>query len=126
MLVIFMVFLLIVVAGFGQAVLHLWNWLMPDLFGLRAISFWQAVGLLGLSWLFFGGFGWMGRRPRREFAFNRGRHGDCRRMTGEQRAQAREAFRAWMHMAPEERERFRNTRRAPDSPSPETDHETRP
>ena len=23
----------------------LWNWLMPDLFNLRAISFWEAVGL---------------------------------------------------------------------------------
>ena len=27
--------LLIVIAGFGQAVLQLWNWLVPDLFGLR-------------------------------------------------------------------------------------------
>jgi hypothetical protein len=26
-------FLLIAVAGFGQAVHYLWNWLMPELFG---------------------------------------------------------------------------------------------
>ena len=54
------VFLLIVVAGFGQAVLHLWNWLMPDLFGLRAITFWQAVGMIGLSWILFHA-GFLGR-----------------------------------------------------------------
>ena len=47
--------LIIVIAGFGQAVLQLWNWLMPTIFGLPAISFWQALGLLGLSWILFGG-----------------------------------------------------------------------
>jgi hypothetical protein len=52
----------IVIAGFGQAVLQLWNLLMPDIFGLRPISFWQAVGLLALSWILFGGLG-MFRRP---------------------------------------------------------------
>ena len=47
----------IVIAGFGQAVLQLWNLLMPSIFGLRPISFWQAVGLLALSWILFGGLG---------------------------------------------------------------------
>src|SRR5258708_22174097 len=47
----------IVIAGFGQAVLQLWNLLMPDIFGLRPISFWQAVGLMALSWILFGGWG---------------------------------------------------------------------
>ena len=32
----------------------LWNWLMPDLFGLQTIGFWQACGLLVLSSLLFG------------------------------------------------------------------------
>lgn len=31
-----------------------WNLLMPDIFGVSAISFWQAYGLLFLSWLLFG------------------------------------------------------------------------
>ena len=31
---------------FGWIVMALWNCLMPDLFGLSAISFWQAAGLL--------------------------------------------------------------------------------
>ena len=51
------IFVLIVIAGFGQAVLQLWNLLMPDIFGLHPISFWQAVGLMALSWLLFGGLG---------------------------------------------------------------------
>lgn len=64
------VFLFIVIAGFGQAVLQLWNWLVPELFGLPVLTFWQAVGLLGLCWLLFGGMrglglvgGWPERRP---------------------------------------------------------------
>ena len=51
----FVLFLTIAVAGFGKAVHELWNWLMPGIFGLPAITFWQAVGLLALSWLLFGG-----------------------------------------------------------------------
>lgn len=39
----------------GLAVQHLWNWLMPPIFGLTAISYWQAVGLLVLGHLLFGG-----------------------------------------------------------------------
>jgi len=34
-------------------VMILWNWLMPDLFGLSAIDFWQAVGLMLLSSFLF-------------------------------------------------------------------------
>lgn len=46
----------IAVAGFGSAVWQLWNMLMPHLFGLPSIGFWQAVGLMALSWLLFGGW----------------------------------------------------------------------
>lgn len=31
----------------------LWNWLMPDIFGLTVISFWQAWGLNILTGIFF-------------------------------------------------------------------------
>ncbi len=34
---------------FGLLVMWLWNWLMPELFGLKVISFWQAWGLVVLS-----------------------------------------------------------------------------
>ena len=41
----------------GVVVQWLWNWLMPDIFGLNPISYWQAFGLLFLAKLLFGGFG---------------------------------------------------------------------
>jgi hypothetical protein len=31
----------------------LWNWLMPDLFNLPAITFWQALGLNMLAGILF-------------------------------------------------------------------------
>jgi hypothetical protein len=34
----------------------LWNWLMPTLFGLTTITFWQAAGIVLLARLIFGGF----------------------------------------------------------------------
>lgn len=38
----------------GFLVKALWNWLMPEVFGLAAISFWQAWGLLILANLLLG------------------------------------------------------------------------
>ena len=32
---------------------YLWNWLMPEIFGLKAITFWQAFGLSLLSGILF-------------------------------------------------------------------------
>ena len=48
------------VALFGSIVQHLWNWLIPAIVGWHAITFWQAVGLLVLSKILFGG-GFRGR-----------------------------------------------------------------
>ncbi|MFA7272682.1 MAG: hypothetical protein WC044_02385 [Crocinitomicaceae bacterium] len=42
---------------FGFVLMWLWNALMPEIFGLQAITYWQAVGLFVLSKLLFGGFG---------------------------------------------------------------------
>lgn len=75
-----------VAALFGLAVQDLWNWLMPPLFGLHTVTYWQAAALLILSWILFRGpRGW--GRP----GMHRGRH-----MHG-----------CWERMTPEERERFR-------------------
>jgi len=41
----------------GVVVRGLWNWLLPDLFGWPQVSFWQALGLLALSRILFGGIG---------------------------------------------------------------------
>ena len=72
---------------FGEVVMHLWNWLLPSLFGWHVIGFWQAIGLLVLCRILFGGFG--GHR------------------SGSSRAQRRWAER-WERMTPEEREKFRH------------------
>ena len=38
----------------GYIVMRLWNWLMPDIFGLPEIDYWKAVGVLLLSKIIFG------------------------------------------------------------------------
>ena len=74
--------LLAFIALGGEVVKQLWNWLLPPIFGWRQITFWQAIGVLALCRILFGGFGGAGGR--------RSRFG-----------------RRWESMTPEERERFR-------------------
>jgi hypothetical protein len=71
----------------GEIVLRLWNWLLPPLFGWRQVTFWQAIGILALCRILFGGFGWHG----------------VSRSYGRRRIAERMAER----MSPEDRERFR-------------------
>ena len=47
-------FMALAVAVSSLLAMVLWNWLMPTLFGLPAIGFWQALGLLVLSRILFG------------------------------------------------------------------------
>jgi hypothetical protein len=72
---------------FGYGVMLLWNWLVPPLTGWHTLSFAQAIGLLVLCRILFGGH-----------------HG--RRGGWHWRHRMRERF---AHMTPEERERFRDT-----------------
>ena len=72
-------------AAFGFVAMHLWNFLMPAIFGLRLITFWQAVGLMVLGRLLFGGF-----RPRPGGMPWR-----------------RKMMERWEQMTPEQREKFR-------------------
>lgn len=58
---VFVILWLVVAAGIGAIVMLLWNWLMPVIFGLPALSLWQALGLLVLMRILFGSFGF-GRR----------------------------------------------------------------
>jgi hypothetical protein len=78
----------------GWIVMSLWNWLLPSLLGWKLITFWQALALLILCRLLFGGFGG---------------HRSMRRNMG-WRMRERMAER-WEHMTPEERERFREKMR---------------
>jgi hypothetical protein len=86
----------------GEVVRQLWNWLLPPLFGWREITFWQAIGLLALCRILFGGFG----RHGGSRSHLRGRMGD--RMAD--RLADRVAARL-EHMTPEERDRFRQRMR---------------
>ncbi|WP_051941675.1 hypothetical protein [Maribacter forsetii] len=38
----------------GYIVMRLWNWLMPDIFGLPQIDYWKALGILLFSKIIFG------------------------------------------------------------------------
>ncbi len=71
----------------GEVVMHLWNWLLPSLFGWKAITFWQAIGLLALCRILFGGMSHRG-----------GNHSGFRRKMRDR----------WEGMTPEEREKWRH------------------
>ena len=69
---------------FSGIVMLLWNALLPGLFHFPVITLWQALGLLILSKILFGGF-----RP------------------GGHRGQWKDKLKQkWMNMTPEEREKF--------------------
>src|SRR5436190_20427323 len=73
----------------GGVVMLLWNWLAPALFGLRLITFWQALGLLALCRILFGGFG-LGGGHRSN---SRWRMGDsCKPMTPDERERIRQGL----------------------------------
>jgi hypothetical protein len=53
---IFFFFILIGVLALGGLVMFLWNAILPHIFALPMISYWQALGLFVLSRILFGGF----------------------------------------------------------------------
>ena len=77
----------------GEIVKLLWNWLLPPLFGWHELTFWQALALLALCRILFGGFG----RRAMSYPMRQGMR---------ERIKARMNER-WERMTPEERERFR-------------------
>ena len=82
----------------GEVVMRLWNWLLPPLFGWRTLGFWQALGLLALCRVLFGGLGHNGHRghgPGRRFRDR------CRRMSPEEREKFRRAMEEGYGFGPE-------------------------
>ena len=45
------------IAAFTAVVMLLWNAILPGVTGVTTITFWQALGILVLSKILFGGFG---------------------------------------------------------------------
>jgi hypothetical protein len=86
------------IAAFGAVTMLLWNALLPDIFGLPTIGFWQAAGLLVLARIFFGGFGHGGRKH------HHGHH--LHHHMGKNKFREK-----WMNMTPEEREKFYEQRK---------------
>ncbi len=72
----------------GEVVMLLWNWLLPPLFGWPTLNFWQALGLLALCRILFGGLGHSGPGHKGGRRFRRG----CREMSPEDRERFRRAM----------------------------------
>lgn len=86
--------ILLCIAGFislfSFIVMKLWNAILPDVLQVTEINFWQAMGILILSKILFGGFGpWGGRK-----------HEWKKKMQDK-----------WQHMTPEERVHFKEALR---------------
>jgi len=77
-------------AVFGAAVMLLWNALLPQIFALPRIGYLQAVGLLVLTRLLFGGIGGWGHGGHKRHMFQ---HGNKLREK-------------WMNMSEDERKEF--------------------
>ena len=84
---------------FGSLVMFLWNSILPDLFGFGVITFWQALGLLVLSKILFGGFSGGGHH----------RHSRSCHHRSDQ----------WMHLSSEEKEKMKEEWRSRCRPQPE-------
>jgi len=81
-----LLFVALAVMVLSLVVMWLWNRLMPGIFGLHSITFWQALGILVLSKILFG---WFRASP------GFGMHWRQRMLD------------RWEQMTPEEREKFR-------------------
>ena len=66
---------------FGYGFMLLWNWLMPDVFGLPMLTYWKAVGILVMAKLLFGnleGKGHQKATKKRRSSARQGRWDNCK------------------------------------------------
>ncbi len=73
---------------FGFVVMSLWNCILPAVIGVGTITFWQALGILVLSKILFGGF-----HPKHGHSKSAMHHHDWHHK--------------WMQMTPEERAKMK-------------------
>ena len=83
---------LAVVALLALAVFGLWNGVLTDVLGVKAVTYWQALGILVLAKILFGGF------PKRGGPFGALRH--------------RMMMKHWQSLTPEQREQMRQEMRS--------------
>lgn len=74
---------------FSFIVMSLWNAILPEVLNVNTITFWQAMGILVLSKILFGGFGGGGWGHKRQ---------EWKRKMQEK----------WQHMTPEERNQLKD------------------
>jgi hypothetical protein len=86
-MVLFLVFALVI----GYFFMLLWNWLMPELFGLPLLTYWKAVGVLILAKLLFG-FGSSGPSKPGNRSRSRKWRKDCRPASGQNKWQYYDRF----------------------------------
>ena len=72
-------------ALFVYLIMVLWNWLMPVIFHLPLIGFWQAAGLLLLGRFLFGGLGHKNGWQRNHYSYDVRKK--IKNMTPEERAE---------------------------------------
>lgn len=77
--------------GFGAVVMLLWNAILPDVLHVTTITYWQALGILVLSKILFGGF--VGGGGKKCGGPSRGFREKFRNMTDEEKARFKEAWR---------------------------------
>ncbi|MCB0372296.1 MAG: hypothetical protein KDD31_04755 [Muricauda sp.] len=73
----------------NYVLMRLWNWLMPDIFGLGTITFWQALGILVMAKIIFG-FGGGGKNKG-------GSHHKVKHRSSHKCSSMRRDFDEWKH-----------------------------
>lgn len=85
----FFLFIPLLIAALGGAVMALWNAILPEVLDARPLSYWQALGLLLLSRILFGGFRFGGGGA----PWAKRRRGRWANLSDEERARMKEAWR---------------------------------
>ena len=96
----FTILVAIGITAFGFVFMHLWNWLMPAIFGLGEITWFQGIGLLILGKMLFGGW-------RSKWGHGHCGGGYCGGGYGYRGGWKNKWKEKMMNMSPEEREKFK-------------------
>ncbi len=102
---------------FGFVIMWLWNWLMPEIFGLTTLTYWQAVGLFIFLKLLLGGCGSSGKSSHK----SKKRHHDDSKKTDFSKWKHYKEF--WEEEGDELYKQYVGRKSAPNPPGDTTDLE---